>query len=244
MNTSEGPETPGLEPLPTREGYDRWAEIYDGEDNPLIQLETPIFRELAGDVHGLRLLDAGCGTGRHAIALAAAGADVTAMDFSAGMLAKAREKPGAAAVHWVEHDLSKRFPFGGGYFDAVISCLVLDHIADLKGFFQELGRSVRDGGMVVLTVMHPAMMLRGVQARFTDPRTGKRVLPAAMPNRISDYVMAALQAGLAFERLNEYAVDDALIARSPRAAKHAGWPLLLTMKLRAVRNETEPGGRK
>ncbi|MBI4578804.1 MAG: hypothetical protein HY718_03825, partial [Planctomycetes bacterium] len=58
---------PAVHVLPTREGYDRWSSIYDGEDNPLIELEEPIVAGLLGDVHGLEVADIGCGTGRHAL---------------------------------------------------------------------------------------------------------------------------------------------------------------------------------
>jgi len=202
-NSSSGsPENPEEEKLSTREGYDKWSSIYDDEDNPLIQLEKPVFQKMTGDVRGLRVLDAGCGTGRHALALAAAGAEVTAMDFSEGMLARARAKRGAADVRWIEHDLATSFPFANAGFDLAISCLVLDHIRDLEGVFRELKRVVKNGGFIVTTVMHPAMMLRGVQARFTDPKTGRRVLPAAVSNQISTYVMSVQQAGLTFDQLS------------------------------------------
>src|SRR5438105_172200 len=62
-----------IEVVSTAAGYDRWAEIYDGEDNPLIWLEEKHIRPLLGDVHGLNVADIGCGTGRHALRLAAAG---------------------------------------------------------------------------------------------------------------------------------------------------------------------------
>jgi len=62
-----------IEHLSTREGYDRWSEIYDEEDNPLIVLEERYLPDLLGDVRGLDLVDLGCGTGRHAVRIAAAG---------------------------------------------------------------------------------------------------------------------------------------------------------------------------
>ena len=91
--------------MPTREGYDRWAEIYDAEQNWLIYLEEPEVERLMGDVAGLDIVDVGCGTGRHAVRLAERGASVVGVDFSTGMLSRARTKPGAEKVRWIVHDL-------------------------------------------------------------------------------------------------------------------------------------------
>ena len=73
-----------------REGYDLWATVYDDDQNPLQALEGPLVQQACGNVQGHRVLDMGCGTGRHALWLAQAGADVTGIDFSEAMLAKAR----------------------------------------------------------------------------------------------------------------------------------------------------------
>ena len=82
-----------------------------------------------------------------------------------------------------------------------------------------------------LACWHPAMELKGVQARFQDTERGLEVRPASFSHQISDYVMGALNAGLRIVELSEYAVDSALVAQSQRAEKHLGWPLLLLMKL-------------
>lgn len=220
-----------MEPLQlsTREGYDRWAEIYDGEGNPLIALEEPEMDRQLGEVADRALLDVGCGTGRHALRLAARGARVDAVDFSAGMLAKARAKPSAARVRFVEHDLATRLPYDDGAFDRVVCGLVIDHIARLEPFFAELARVCRPDGVVVCSVMHPAMMLKGVQARFTDPATGRETRPASAAHQIADYVMAALRAGVELEHVGEHAASAELAARVPRAARYVGWPLLLML---------------
>lgn len=221
----------GGEDVSTREGYDRWSEVYDGEGNPLIALEEPVVEAMLGDVRGLTIADIGCGTGRHAVRLAAAGADVTAVDFSEGMLARARSKPGAERVKFIAHDIATRLPLADGSFDRVLCCLVLDHVVDVRGLFSELGRICKPGGFVLVTSMHPAMMLKGVQARFTDPGTGEKVRPASVANQISDYVMGALGAGLTIEAMSEHSVDAALVAKRPRAEKYLGWLMLLTMKM-------------
>src|SRR4051794_59015 len=94
-----------------RAGYDRWAAVYDHDANPLQALEGPLVRAAVGDPRGLTALDLGCGTGRHALWLADAGANVAAVDFSDGMLAEARKKPGAERVRWLAHDLHAPLPF-------------------------------------------------------------------------------------------------------------------------------------
>lgn len=218
--------------VPAKDGYDRWADIYDSEDNPLIAFETEEVYRLLGQVHDLAVADIGCGTGRHALRLAAAGAKVTGLDFSEQMLAVAQQKPGAHKITFLRHDLALRWPLPNEGFDRVISCLVLDHITDVSAFFRELYRICRHGGCIVLSVMHPAMMLKGAQARFTDPGTGQKIYPQSVPNQISDYVVSANRTGLTFDYMFEHAVDEALCDRSPRARKYLGWPLLLMMRLR------------
>lgn len=222
--------TPEL--LPTREGYDRWAATYDIDGNPLIALEAPQLSSLLGDVMGLRALDVGCGTGRHAIQLAAAGANVHAIDFSDQMLHQARSKPGADRVTFARHDLAQPLPFADGAFDRVISSLVLEHIPKLRFVFSEMRRVCAAGGSIIVSNMHPAMMLRGVQARFCDPATGRRVMPAACAHAISDYVLAALESGCRIDHLSEHAGTEAVAATHPRAERYIGWPMLFMMRMR------------
>lgn len=218
--------------VPTQAGYDRWAEMYDDDDNPLILLEEEHIGALIGSVTGLTVADIGCGTGRHALRLAAQGARVAAVDFSEAMLARARGKAGAGAVTFVCHDFNLPLPLTGAAFDKVLCCLVLDHIRDLGQLFSEFRRLCHAGGSIIVSVMHPAMNLRGVQARFIDPGSDRRISPASYPHLVSDYVMSALGAGLVLEHLSEHVVDVPLVARSARAEKYLGWPLLLLIRFR------------
>jgi malonyl-CoA O-methyltransferase len=213
-------------------GYDRWAGIYDHDANPMVALEDPRVRAALGEVTGLDVLDLGCGTGRHALWLAAAGARVTALDFSPGMLAQAQAKPGAERVRFLVHDLHEPLPFAEASFDRVVSGLVLEHLQDLEPFFREIGRILRPGARAVLSAMHPAMFLQGAQARFTDPGTGEKIQPGSLPHSISDFVLAALRAGLQIESVSEHAADAEFALRYPRAAKYVGWPMLVMMGLR------------
>jgi malonyl-CoA O-methyltransferase len=224
-----------IDHVSTREGYDRWASIYDTDGNPLVALEEPLVERLLGDVKGLAVIDLGCGTGRHSVRLAKAGAAVQAVDFSEQMLAKARAKAHGSNVTFHAHDLTQPFPFADNTFDRVVCGLVLDHIAELNAFFGEMRRLCKPGGCAVVSVMHPAMMLRGVQARFWDPHNGREVRPASQPNQICDYVMAATQAGFRFDHLSEHAIDQPLADRYPRGQRYVGWPILFLMRLRPGR---------
>ena len=223
-------ESPRIEIIDTREGYDRWSEIYDFDGNPLIALEEKHFSEILGEVSGLRIADIGCGTGRHASRLAASGARVIAIDFSSGMIRKARQKFGASEVTFAVADISTTLPMRDRSFDRVICCLVLDHIHDVADLFRELKRICTADGFIAISVMHPAMMLREVQAQFHDPLTGATVQPRSAPNQISDYVNAATAAGLRIDRMSEHAVDAELAREFPRAMKYLGWPMLLLMR--------------
>jgi SAM-dependent methyltransferase len=82
--------------------------------NTLAEVEF-ILEEL-GIPPGGRILDMGCGTGRHAIELARRGFDVTGVDLSSGMLEEARQaaRSAGASVHWVHEDATRfvaREPF-------------------------------------------------------------------------------------------------------------------------------------
>jgi SAM-dependent methyltransferase len=215
-----------------RDGYDRWAAVYDHDGNPLQGLEGPAVRSAGGDVRGLAALDLGCGTGRHALWLSAAGAAVTAVDFSEGMLAEARRKPGAGAVRFVVHDLHRPLPFAAE-FDLVVSGLVLEHLRELGGFFAEAHRVLKPGGRAVVSAMHPAMFLRGTQARFTDPASGERVQPGSVPHPLGAFVMAAVRAGFRLSDVAEVAPDAEFAVRYPRAARYVGWPMLVVLQLAA-----------
>jgi malonyl-CoA O-methyltransferase len=140
----------------------------------------------------------------------------------------------ADRVLLVEYDVRCGLPLADGAFDLVMCCLVLDHVADLIGIFRGMRRVVVAGGSMVVSVMHPALMLRGVQARFCEPGSERRVYVESSPNQISDYVTAALSADLSIEHISEHAVDAELAVGLPRAEKYVGWPMLLMLKLRSA----------
>ncbi|HEX4217874.1 MAG TPA: methyltransferase domain-containing protein [Acidimicrobiales bacterium] len=111
---------------------------------------------------GDRLLDLGCGFGRHAYQAARLGAEVVAFDAGAdevrnvqdtfGAMYEAGElHPEAARVGAVRGD-ALRIPFADGAFDRVIASEVLEHIPDDHIAMAELARVLRPGGSMAVTV--------------------------------------------------------------------------------------------
>jgi SAM-dependent methyltransferase len=137
--------------------YDSFAEAYSAETEANLingYYERPAILDLAGDVAGRRILDAGCGSGPIAAALRDRGAIVTGIDSSAKMLELARQRLGAsAALHLA--DLGSPLPFADGAFDDVIASLVLHYLEDWAGPLAELRRVLTSGGRLIVSVDHP-----------------------------------------------------------------------------------------
>jgi SAM-dependent methyltransferase len=92
-----------------------------------------------------RVLDAGCGMGRHARMLAPHAGQIVAVDFSAAIDAAARNTRDVGTVDCVQADVTA-LPFADDTFDLVYSHGVLHHLADTPGAIRGLARKVRPGG--------------------------------------------------------------------------------------------------
>ena len=149
---SAGPAEPAAD-----NDYDSFAEAYSAENEASLingYYERPAILDLAGDVAGRRILDAGCGSGPLSAALRDRGAIVTGFDSSAGMLELARRRLGAGADLHVA-DLGRPLPFPDGAFDDVIASLVLHYLEDWTAPLAELRRVLRPGGRLIAAVNHP-----------------------------------------------------------------------------------------
>ncbi len=111
---------------------------------------------------GERVLDLGCGFGRHAFEAARRGAQVVALDAGAtelhgvramflAMLAEGELDPVRCHAGAVRGD-ARRLPFADASFDRVIAAEVLEHIVDDVGAMSELVRVLRPGGTLAVTV--------------------------------------------------------------------------------------------
>ncbi|MBB4942491.1 ubiquinone/menaquinone biosynthesis C-methylase UbiE [Streptosporangium album] len=137
--------------------YDSFAEAYSAENETSLinaYYERPAMLDLAGDVAGRRILDAGCGSGPLSAALRDRGAIVTGFDSSAKMLELARQRLGdGAALHLA--DLGGPLPFPDAAFDDVVASLVLHYLEDWTAPLAELRRVLTPGGRLIVSVNHP-----------------------------------------------------------------------------------------
>ena len=106
---------------------------------------------------GDRLLDCGCGSGWFAELCSREGVSVAAMDVALSGVQGARSRfPGSAAY---EVGDVYNLPFGAGTFDAVLLSEVVEHLENVDAALEEVGRVLKPGGRVLVSVPHRERIL-------------------------------------------------------------------------------------
>ncbi len=130
----------------------------EGDTNRRLNSD-PVLWAFAGDVRGLEVLDAGCGTGYLSTKLSECGALATGVDFSERMIAIARETN--PAVDFRVDSCSELRTIGDEHFDMVIANYVLMDTPDLDGAMEAFNRVLKPGGVAVLVFSHPCFPAGG-----------------------------------------------------------------------------------
>ena len=152
MSTQAGSLPPdGVESM-----FDRIAPVYDAMNHAMSAGLDRRWRRLTAEAvvaPGDRVLDACCGTGDLALAAQAEGGKVTGLDFSDGMLERARSK--SSEIEWTRGDLL-RLPFEDAAFDAVTVGFGVRNVDDLDRALRELRRVLKPGGrLAILEIVRP-----------------------------------------------------------------------------------------
>ncbi|MCU1266468.1 MAG: hypothetical protein JWM21_2786 [Acidobacteria bacterium] len=196
--------------------YNRWAGTYDSDPNKTREMAAAALRQSGLELAGREVIEIGCGTGYNTQWLAEQAARIFALDFSAGMLRRAKTRVPALNVCFIEHDIRAAWPLPDAGGDVAIVMLVLEHIEDLDAIFAEAARTLRPGGEFFVCELHPTRQLSGRQAEFTDTETGEQVRVPAYLHDISEFINAGLRVGFELVHLGELRDPPALQTDLPR----------------------------
>lgn len=199
-----------------KNAYARWAPSYDSDRNATRDLDALVVRRAPLRLNGRDVLELGCGTGKNTQWLAEQARTVTALDFSAAMLALAKRRVPSGHVTFVEHDIREPWPVASCSVDVVSGSLVLEHVQDLAPVYREAARILRPRGQLFLCELHPFRQLRGGQAHFTDTESGATIHVVAHVHTISEYVNGGVAAGFELTALGEWTEEGAPADAPPR----------------------------
>jgi len=199
--------------LSAADGYRLWSAAYDQAENPLIDVEQPVVREILGQLPPGKALDAACGTGRHAEYLTGLGHQVIGVDSSAEMLVQACQRvPHASFAAGDLHQL----PAGDETMDLVVCALALTDVPALRPVMAEFARVLRPGGHLVVSDIHVISLYLGGVPAVSEPAGRTGLLPASR-YLASDYLDAAIPLGLQVRRCAEPRWPASNLAGGPLA---------------------------
>ncbi len=205
--------------MDVKTAYNKWAAQYDTNQNKTRDLEGVALRAVLGGLPFDNCLEIGCGTGKNTVWLASRAKHITAVDFSAEMLAKAKEKIALPTAQFIQADITQPWAFSTGQYNLITFSLVLEHISDLGSIFSEASRALAPGGFVYIGELHPFKQYSGTKARF-ETEDGLQIVDC-FAHHVSDFIQAGKQNGLVPVDINEH-FDD---------GDRGGLPRILTIVL-------------
>jgi malonyl-CoA O-methyltransferase len=185
-----------------QKAYNDWSASYDSDENLTRDLDQKVTREALANLHFQSVLEIGCGTGKNTSLLSQIATSVQALDFSQGMIEKAREKVKAENVRFAIADITHKWPSEDESYDLIVCNLVLEHIEDLSFIFSEAFRVLEIKGRFLINELHPFRQYEGKKARFG--RGDEVTEIPAFVHHISDFLNAASNNGLSLVMLKEW----------------------------------------
>jgi SAM-dependent methyltransferase len=226
------------------EAYSRLRRSIEGLDGAA---EWPALRALLPKLHGLRVLDLGCGFGWFCRwAREQGAAQVLGIDLSERMLARARATTADASITYRRADM-ERPDLPDAAFDLAYSSLALHYLEGLPGLMAAVHRALAPGGHFVFSVEHPIFTapanpgwIRGSEDRKSWPvdsyfaegprRTDWLAKGVIKQHRTLDsYLNLLLGLGFAIRHVEEWRPTETQIAAEPALAEERERPIFLLL---------------
>jgi len=176
-----------------------WEEFFDG--HAPVYMENVFTKNTVAEVDfiieelklmpGIRILDIGCGTGRHSVELAKRGYRVTGVDLSSGMLAEAKKAASKAGVEveWIQADATQ-FKSDGLYDAAICLCEGAfgllgkddDPLEQGLSILRNINRALKPDCKLMMTVLNGLALIRkykneDVEKGIFDPAALAEICP-------------------------------------------------------------------
>ncbi|MCE9623413.1 MAG: class I SAM-dependent methyltransferase [Actinomycetia bacterium] len=227
-----------------------WIDGFtDGVDPEYEEQILPLAaEELAG---AKRVLDVGCGDGQVSRLATRLGAEVIGIDPTWNCVSVAQQRGGATFARAGAAQL----PFAAASFDAVVACLVFEHIRDVDAAIAEVARVLQPGGRFCFFLNHPLLQTPNsgwIDDQFLDPpeqywRIGsylvedetleeveKNVFIPFIHRPLSRYVNALAANGLFVQRMEEPSPPSGFLAKAEEYAAAATIPRLLYLRTHKI----------
>ena len=172
-----------------KDAYNDWSATYDTDENLTRDLDQRVTRNALENLHINSILEIGCGTGKNTGLLSQIGENVHAVDFSQGMIDKAKEKIRTSNVRFSIANIKEKWPYGDQSYDLIVCNLILEHIEDLNWVFSEASRSLVGKGRFFVCELHPFKQYQGKKTKFFSVKLMSEI--PAFVHHISDYIEAA-----------------------------------------------------
>ena len=224
-----------------------WIDGFtDGVDPEYEEQIIPLATEELKGFH--TILDVGCGDGQIARALASQGSQVLGIDPTQLHIDVARQRGGGPDYRIGS---ASQLPVSDESQDAVLACLVFEHIDDVDTAISEVARVLRKGGQFSFFLNHPLLQTPGsgwIDDFIMDPpeqywRIGpylvetetieeveKDVFIRFIHRPLSRYVNTLLAHGLMLQRMYEPSPPEGFLARAPEYALAHTVPRLLYLR--------------
>jgi SAM-dependent methyltransferase len=226
-----------------------WQEFFtDGADPEYEEQILPLV-----DVHlagKRRVLDVGTGEGQLARRIVALGAEVVGIDPTVAQIVEARARGGGPGYARAS---ATAIPIRSASVDAVVACLVLEHIEPFEPAIDEIVRVLAPGGHFVLFLNHPLLQTPGsgfvddhilgeqywrVGPYLPDDETLEEVAPGVrlpfMHRPLGRYINVMADRGLLADHMDEPPPSPGFVARAPEYGAAATIPRLLVVRTRKI----------